>query len=101
MIGMVIEVNKRLEEMINALQSYVPIEYWNMFDWKTIVNRGEEVADNIYCFDVFLYKLYFNNEMIPVEYNNQHIMDNMVFLDLNEDSSQGAGTYDYIGDMPE
>lgn len=96
MIGMAIEVN----ELIRRLQRYVPVEYWKIFDWKTIVEREEEVEDGVYGYDLFLYKLYMNEDGMPVEYDNQHIIDDMVFLDLNEDSTQGAGTYNYIGDMP-
>ena len=95
---MVIEVNKTTDEIIYTLQHYIPVEYWNIFDWKTIVQRCN-VIDDVFCFDVFLYKLYFNKDMKPVNYNEQHVIDGMLFIDENEDSSQGAGTYTYIADV--
>lgn len=95
-IGMEIEV----KELTEKLKRLVPVEYWNIFDWETIINRRTNIKDNIYCYNLFLYKVYLNNKGTPIEYKNQHIIDGMVFLDLNTDSTQGAGTYNYIGDMP-
>ena len=99
-IGMVIEVNKDKDEIINILKNYVPVEYWDVFDWNIIVYRCKNINDKIFQFDLFLYSVYFNVDMKPIEYDNQYIIDGEVYLDLNEDSSKGAGTYHYIGDMP-
>ena len=96
---MVIEVNKTKKEIIQILQHYVPVEYWNIFDWETIMNRCEICDENVYCFNVFLYKLYFDEDMQPLTYEEQHILDGMLFIDENEDSNQGAGTYTYIADV--
>ena len=96
MIGMETEV----KDLETILKMYVPVEYWNIFDWETIIEREKEVEENIFLYDLFLYKIYLNEDGIPIEYENQHIIDDMVFLDMNLDSTQGAGTYDYIGDMP-
>lgn len=95
-IGMETEV----KDLETILKMYVPIEYWKIFDWETIIEREEEVEENIFRYDLFLYKIYLNEDGIPIEYDNQYIIDDEVYLDLNIDSSQGAGTYHYIGDMP-
>ena len=37
--------------------------------------------------------------MKRVNYNEQQVIDGMLFIDENDDSSQGAGTYTYIADV--
>lgn len=82
----------------NKLQSYVPMKYWELFDWHEIVSRKTEVEKGIYCFDCHFVKLYFNKDMTPVTYGKQRVIKNKVYYDLNE-HNYGAGTLTYLGEI--
>lgn len=85
--------------IMNTLKCCIDAEYWDLFDWQEIINRAEEVDENIYCFDCHFLKVYFNEKMEPVEYKNQKIINGAVYQDLNENKN-GAGTYTHIMNIP-
>lgn len=86
------------ENLIVALKYYIPIKYWNLNDWQTIINREEEVEKNIFQYKCSFFTLYFNEKLEPIEYGKQHIIDNQVYYDLNKYKG-GAGTYTLLGSV--
>ena len=50
--------------------------------WKrsrTIIKREEEVEVNVFKYRCSFYELYFNEKLEPIEYGDQHIIDNKVY----------------------
>jgi len=84
--------------MTNKLKNYMPMEYWELFNWSEVIARKKEVKKGIYCFDCHFVKLYFDKDMKPVTYGKQKVVDGKVYYDLNEHGF-GAGTLTYLGDV--
>lgn len=83
---------------IKTLKNFMPMEYWDIIDWITIVQRKKEVEQGIWCYDCHFIKLYFTDNMKPVTYGKQKVIDDKVYYDMN-DSTIGAGTLTYLGDI--
>jgi hypothetical protein len=84
--------------IVNILKNLVPMEYWDLFDWTTVISRCKEVEKGIYCYDCHFLKLYFDERMRPVTYGKQKVVGEKVYYDLNE-TDYGAGTLTYLGDI--
>ena len=104
MIGMVIVVRgkdtmkKTRIHIIGALKYYIPIKYWILNDWNKIVNREEEVEENVFKYKCSFFTLYFNEKLEPITYGKQHIINNTVFYDTNV-RQIGAMTYTPLGSV--
>lgn len=92
-------MEKTTENIICALKYYIPIKYWNLNKWDTIVKREEKVDEDIYAYKCSFYTLYFNSKLEPVSFGRQHIINNEVFYDTNPIENFGAGTYTPLGDI--
>ena len=90
-------MEKTYQNIITALKYYVPRKYWNLNDWQIIINREEEVEENIFKYKCSFFTLYFNEELEPVTYGKQHIIDGKVYYDRNKKENFGAGTYTLLG----
>ena len=89
-------MEKTKNNILTALKYYIPIKYWNLNDWNTIINREEEVKKNIFQYRCSFYVLYFNEKVEPVTYGRQYVIDDNVYYDENT-LSIGAGTYTLLG----
>lgn len=89
-------MEKTKNNILTALKYYIPIRYWNLNDWNTIINREEEVEKNIFQYRCSFYVLYFNEKVEPVTYGKQYVIDDNVYYDKNT-SNIGAGTYTLLG----
>ena len=38
-------MEKNYKNILTALKFYIPIKYWNLNDWETIIKREEEVEE--------------------------------------------------------
>lgn len=85
--------------IVRTLENYIPMEYWELYDWDLIIERVKEVEDNIYCFDCHFVKLYFDGEMNPITYGKQKVINGKLYYDFNSDDSH-AGTFTYLGTLP-
>ena len=85
--------------IIGELKRYVHPQDYNLNDWKIIISRVETIKPNLYKYHTNKMDLYFDDELYIQEYDKVHIIDGKVFYDFNEDSSQGSGTYTYIGEV--
>ena len=90
---------KTTDEIISILKKYVPVENWELNDFETVVERATEVKTGVFKFTLSFMNLYFDKDMKPVSYDKQHIIDDMLFYDFNDDNTVGAGTYTYLGDL--
>lgn len=90
---------KEIEEkiMVNIFKNFIPIEYWDLYDWTTIIKRKKKVKDGVWMFDFHILQLYFDDNMQPVTYGKQKVVGDEVYYDLNEHVG-GAGTLTYLGD---
>lgn len=88
-------VAKTRENIITALKYYVPIRFWNLNNWDIIVEREEEVEENIFKYRCSFYELYFNEELEPIEYKHQHIIDGKVYYE--EESDYEPLAYLFLG----
>lgn len=91
-------MDKTKDNILHALKYYVPIKYWNLNDWDIIINREEEVEKNVFQYKCSFFTLYFNQELEPVTYGKQHVIDGQVYYDRNK-SNIGAGTYTLLGSV--
>lgn len=80
-------MEKSFQNIMSALRYYVPVKYWNLNNWKIIINREEEVEKNIFKYKCSFFTLYFNDKLEPVEYGRQHIIDNKVYYDNSKDGN--------------
>ena len=85
------------EFIISELQRYLPIREYPLNDWKVIISRVEEVEDNVFKYSLSSMDLYFDDEMIILEYGNVHIIDGSVYYDFND--NEGSGTFTKIGEV--
>ena len=92
-------MEKTKKNILIALKYYVPIKYWNLNDWDIIINREEEVEENVFKYKFSFLTLYFNDELEPLTYGKQYVIDDEVYYDLNKDSNLGAGTYTLLGSV--
>ncbi len=83
----------------DILRNYISVEYWDLFDWDMVIDRRQKVDDNVLCFDCHFIKLYFDEDMTPVTYKEQRVINDKVYYDMNNESS-GAGTLTYLGKVP-
>lgn len=90
---------KNKSRVWTALKYYVPIKNWNLNDWDTIINRYDEVDNGIYRFRCSFMNLYFDENLRPVSYGKQHVIDGKVYYDIDNENSHGAGTYTFLGDV--
>lgn len=91
-------MEKTKKNILTALKYYIPTRYWKLNDWDTIINREEEVEENIFQYRCSFYVLYFNEKVEPVTYGKQYVIDNKVYYDTNTHSF-GAGTYTLLGEF--
>lgn len=91
-------MEKTEKNIITALKYYIPIRYWKLNDWKTIVSREEEVEKNIFQYKCSFYKLYFNEKLEPVHYAEQKVIDDEVFYDTSNDNPN-IPAYTYLGKL--
>ena len=84
------------ELVIRELKKYVPPHEYELNDWRTILSRVERVKPNLYKYRLCNMELYFDDEMLIVEYGNVHIMDDKVYYAFDY-GGEGSGTYEYIG----
>lgn len=77
-------MEKTYQNILTALKYYIPIKYWNLNNWDVIIKREEEVEKNIFKYECSFYTLYFNDELKPIEYGKQHIIDNKVYYDTSD-----------------
>lgn len=89
-------MEKTKKNILTALKYYIPIKYWKLNDWDTIINREVEVEKNIFQYRCSFYNLYFNEKLEPVTYDKQYVIDNNVYYDKNT-KNIGAGTYTLLG----
>lgn len=89
-------MEKTHENILTALKYYIPIKYWSLNDWDTIINREEEVEKNVFKYKCSFFDLYFNEKLEPITYDKQHVIENKVYYDKNK-RKIGAGTYTFIG----
>lgn len=87
-------VEKTYQNILTALKYYVPIKYWNLNNWKIIINREEEVEKNVFKYRCSFFTLYFNEKLEPIEYGKQHIIDGLVYYDRNP-----KGMYAMLGSV--
>ena len=66
-------MEKNYKNILTALKFYIPIKYWNLNDWDTIIKREEEVEENIFEYKCSFYTLYFNEKLEPITYGNQYV----------------------------
>ena len=91
-------IKKSRQEILTALKFYIPIKYWNLNDWNTIINRCREVEEGIYKFKCSFITLYFDENLKPVTYAKQYVIKDEVYYDLNK-HNYGARTYTLLGDV--
>ena len=72
-------MEKTYVNILTALKYYIPIKYWNLNDWDIIISREEEVEENVFQYKCSFFTLYFNEKLEPIEYGDQHIIDNKVY----------------------
>lgn len=82
--------------IINELKKYVPSKEYDLNNWKIIIGRVEEVKEGIFKYPTATMDLYFDDEMLIVEYGDVHIINDEVYYDFGSDSN-GSGTYEKIG----
>ena len=92
-------MKKTYDNILTALKYYVPRKYWKLNNWKVIINREEEVEEDVFKYKCSFFTLYFNSKLEPLTYGKQYVIDNQVFYDRNKDSSLGAGTYTLLGEF--
>lgn len=85
------------ELTIRELKRYVPPNEYELNDWRTILDRVEEVKPNVFKYRLYNMELYFDDEMLIVEYGNVHINGNEVYYAFDY-GTDGSGTYEYIGE---
>ena len=85
--------------IVRTLELYIPMEYWELYDWDLIIKRQKEVKEGIFEFDCHFLKLYFDKDMKPVTYGKQKVINDKLFYDYNTDEGI-AGTYTFLGNIP-
>ena len=90
-------MEKNYKNILTALKFYIPIKYWNLNDWETIIKREEEVEENIFEYKCSFYTLYFNEKVEPVEYGDIHIKDNKVYYDNSIKGLPNLAGYRFLG----
>ena len=91
-------MEKTYQNILTALKYYIPTNYWNLNNWKIIINREEEVEKNIFQYRCSFFTLYFNEKVEPITYGKQYVIDGKVYYDRNK-NKVGAGTYTYLGKL--
>ena len=72
----------------------------DIYDWDKVVRRRKKVQKGVWCFNCYIMKLYFNNEMKPLKKKGkQQIIDNQLYYDFNDDNYYGAKYYTLLGDI--
>ena len=81
-------INKTKKEIEICLRYYIPNKYWVLNDWDTIIDRCEEVEENIFQFRCSFFSLYFDEDMHPVNYGKMVVCErrnNRVYYDFQKD----------------
>ena len=84
--------------VIRELKKYVRPQEHELNNWGVILERVEHIEPNIYKYKLYNMELYFDDEMILVEYGNVHIINGKAYYDYGYNNN-GSGTYEYIGDV--
>lgn len=82
--------------VIRELKKYVPPHEHELNNWVVILERVERVKPNLYKYRLYNMELYFDDEMLIVEYGNVHIKGDEVYYAFDY-GDEGSGTYEYIG----
>ncbi len=90
-------MEKNYTNILTALKFYIPIKYWNLNDWDTIIKREEEVEENIFEYKCSFYTLYFNEKLEPIEYGRQHIRNNKVYYDVSRKGMPNLAGHIFLG----
>lgn len=88
-------INKSNEEIERVLRKYILPKYSNLNNWEIIIRRCKEIEPNIFAFKCNINQtIYLNQDLKPVTYGNQYIVDGNYYYDFNE--TDGSGTYTLI-----
>lgn len=90
-------MEKNYNNILTALRYYIPLRYWKLNNWDKIIKREEEIEKNIFQYKCSFFTLYFDNELKPITYGKQHVINNRVYYDTNDSNTDGAGTYTLLG----
>lgn len=78
-------MERTYNNILNALRYYIPIKYWNLNNWDIIIKRGEEIEENVFQYKCSFFILYFNEELEPIEYGKQYIIEDKVYYDTSDE----------------
>ena len=71
------------ELIVLSLCRFIPSDYREDIDWKTIISRREQIKPNVYKYCINNIDFYLDDELNPVEYGKIHIINNKVYYDFN------------------